>query len=338
MGLKIVQKLIPESRYNWKSHTTMKPIGICVHNTANEASAVNEVAYMTRIDKKVSYHYAVDDIQVVQALPENRTGWHAGDNLGQGNMKHIGIEICYSLAKKLPEKEVYAKFDKAEKNAVLLIVQILKRYGWTTKNIKRHYDFSGKDCPHRTMDLGWNRFLKMVENEMIDKPKFKKGTHIKLSRSWDLFWGSGASAGRASKNSVCEVISDKYGSLPESAGDGPFLNVKFEDRSAYLRETQYLSETSEEITKMNPIIESTEDQQEGEGSEGTQNEQNNEGGSNDTTDETNDGSGDSVDSGEVNNDGGEDGDTSNSSDAGNFSIESVVRSIIDFIISLFKRN
>ena len=170
MALTITQKLIPTSRYNWKSHTTMNPIGICIHNTADEASAINTIAYMTRIDKKVSFHYAVDDIHAVQALPENRTGWHAGDNLGQGNMKHIGIEICYSLPKKLPAAEVYAKFDKAEQNAVELVVQILKRYGWGIDRVKKHQDFSGKYCPHRTLDLGWGRFLNMIKAELNPPP------------------------------------------------------------------------------------------------------------------------------------------------------------------------
>ena len=170
MALTITQKLIPTSRYNWKSHTTMNPIGICIHNTANEASAVNEIAYMTGIDQKISYHYAVDDTQVIQALPENRTGWHAGDNLGQGNMKHIGIEICYSLPKKLPAAEVYAKFDKAEQNAVELVVQILKRYGWGIDRVKKHQDFSGKYCPHRTLDLGWGRFINMVNAQLNPPP------------------------------------------------------------------------------------------------------------------------------------------------------------------------
>jgi N-acetylmuramoyl-L-alanine amidase CwlA len=170
MSLQIVQKLIPVSRYNWKSYTTMNPIGICIHNTANEASALNEVSYMTRVDEKVSYHYAVDDIQAIQALPENRTAWHAGDNLGQGNMKYIAIEICYSLPKKLPAAEVYAKFDKAEKNAVELVVQILKRYGWGVDRVKKHQDFSGKYCPHRTLDLGWGRFINMVNAQLNPPP------------------------------------------------------------------------------------------------------------------------------------------------------------------------
>ncbi len=159
MALTITKKLIPTSRYNWKSHTTMEPVGICVHNTANDASALNEISYMTGVDAKVSYHYAVDDIHAVQALPENRTGWHAGDNLGPGNMKHIGIEICYS-------KSGGDRFIKSEQNAVLLIVDILKRYGWGIDKVKKHQDFSGKYCPHRTLDMGWQRFLNMVSKEL----------------------------------------------------------------------------------------------------------------------------------------------------------------------------
>lgn len=159
MALTITKKLIPTSRYNWKSHTTMKPVGICVHNTANDASALNEISYMTRVDVKVSYHYAVDDIHAVQALPENRTGWHAGDNLGPGNMKHIGIEICYS-------ESGGDRFIKSEQNAVLLIVDILKRYGWGIDKVKKHQDFSGKYCPHRTLDMGWQRFLNMISKEL----------------------------------------------------------------------------------------------------------------------------------------------------------------------------
>lgn len=159
MALTITKKLIPTSRYNWKSHTTMNPVGICVHNTANDASALNEISYMTRVDVKISYHYAVDDIHAVQALPENRTGWHAGDNLGAGNMKHIGIEICYS-------KSGGDRFIKSEQNAVLLIVDILRRYGWGIDKVKKHQDFSGKYCPHRTLDMGWQRFLNMVSKEL----------------------------------------------------------------------------------------------------------------------------------------------------------------------------
>ena len=75
--VKIIQKLVPKSKYDIKCPYSMTPIGITVHNTANDASAINEIAYMTNNNYEISYHYAVDDIQAVQGLPLNRNGWHA---------------------------------------------------------------------------------------------------------------------------------------------------------------------------------------------------------------------------------------------------------------------
>lgn len=40
--------------------------------------------------------------------------------------------------------------------------------------MKKHQDFDGKYCPHRTLDKGWARFLKMVESEMKDDKKETK--------------------------------------------------------------------------------------------------------------------------------------------------------------------
>ena len=46
------------------------------------------------------------------------------------------------------------------------MARILKTKGWGINKVKKHQDWSGKYCPHRTLDLGWNRFLKMVEKEL----------------------------------------------------------------------------------------------------------------------------------------------------------------------------
>lgn len=160
--VKIIQKLVPTSKYSIKCPYEMIPEGITVHNTANDASAVNEITYMNRNDYEISYHYAVDDIQAVQGLPLNRNGWHASDGAnGFGNRKTIAIEICYSLSGG-------ARFDKAEENAAELIAQLLQEYGWGIDRVKRHYDYAPnkKYCPHRTMDKGWDRFLNMVRSKM----------------------------------------------------------------------------------------------------------------------------------------------------------------------------
>ncbi len=133
---------------------------IVVHNTANDASAANEVAYMISNNNKVSFHYAVDDKQIVQGIPENRNAWHAGDGgSGKGNRKGLSIEICYS-------KSGGNKFIEAEKLAAKFIAFKLKEKGWDISKVMKHQDFSKKYCPHRTLDMGWQRFLNMVKTEL----------------------------------------------------------------------------------------------------------------------------------------------------------------------------
>lgn len=157
----------------------MSPVGICVHNTANDAAAKNEISYMIGNNLQTSFHIAVDDAEAWQGLPLDRNGWHAGDGTnGEGNRKHIGIEICYS-------KSGGEKFDKAENNAAELIAQLLKERGWGVDRVKKHQDFSGKYCPHRTLDLGWGRFLekvgKKLGEDMADMYTLPSGNKVDLS-------------------------------------------------------------------------------------------------------------------------------------------------------------
>lgn len=154
---------IAVSKYKTKSPYSMVAEYITVHNTANDASANSEISYMRSNDTSTSYHFAVDDIEVVQALPTNRNAFHAGDGNGTGNRKTIGIEICYS-------KSGGVRFDKAEKNAANFIAQLLKERNWDISRVKKHQDWSGKYCPHRTLDMGWQRFLNMVQSELNPKP------------------------------------------------------------------------------------------------------------------------------------------------------------------------
>lgn len=158
--MNIVKKIVPASKYSIKCPYAMNPEFIVVHNTANDATALAEIAYMTNNDKQTSFHYAIDDVQVVQGLPEDRNGWHAGDGAsGAGNRKGIGIEICYS-------KSGGDKFIAAEKLAAQFIAEKLKEKGWGLEQVKKHQDFSGKYCPARTLDMGWQRFLDMVSAEL----------------------------------------------------------------------------------------------------------------------------------------------------------------------------
>lgn len=158
--MKIRQNLVSENKYNIKCPYSMIPEFVVVHNTANDASADNEIKYMISNNNQVSFHYAVDDKEIVQGIPTNRNAWHSGDGKnGQGNRKGIAIEICYS-------KSGGERFNKAEKLASEFIASILKQKGWGINKVKKHQDFQKKYCPHRTLDLGWDRFLKMIESNM----------------------------------------------------------------------------------------------------------------------------------------------------------------------------
>lgn len=152
-------KLCPESRYSIKCPFTRTPSRIVVHNSANDAPAENEISYMISRPEEVSFHYAVDDKEAVQGLPLNRNAWASGDGRGVGNMEGIHIEICYSLSGG-------ERFAKAEQNAAQLIARLLKQFGWGIDRVTKHQDYDGKYCPHRTLDLGWQRFLNMVKKEM----------------------------------------------------------------------------------------------------------------------------------------------------------------------------
>ena len=179
----IIKNLVDASKYSIKCPYNMTPTRIVVHNTGNDASAKNEIAYMIRNNNQVSFHYAVDDKQVVQGIPENRNAWHSGDGgKGKGNREGIAIEICYS-------KSGGAKFDKAEANAVELIVDILKRYGWGVDKVTKHQDYNGKYCPHRTLDLGWERFIEMIEDKLT--PKLKTISEL-AQEVLQGKWGNGA--------------------------------------------------------------------------------------------------------------------------------------------------
>ena len=158
----------------------MTPEFYVVHNTANDASAKNEIAYMLGNNNKVSYHYAIDDKEVIQAIPENRNAWHAGDGNGPGNRKGIGIEICCS-------KSGGKKFEEAEKLAAKFIAFNLKAKGWDISRVKKHQDFSGKYCPHRTLDMGWQRFLDMVQTELN-----KLNEVVKVDKNKPSSWGKEA--------------------------------------------------------------------------------------------------------------------------------------------------
>ncbi len=181
MAIKVKQMLVSSSKYSIKCPYNMNAEYITFHNTYNDASAENEIKYMIGNNAEVSYHFAVDDKEVVQGLPLNRNAWHTGDSgKGDGNRKSIGVEVCYS-------KSGGEKYKKAEELAIKFIAQLLHERGWGVDRVKTHkhwteigvkkgYSSYVKNCPHRVLDEGrWNQVLNRIQAE-LDKLKGNKSS------------------------------------------------------------------------------------------------------------------------------------------------------------------
>ena len=189
---------------------------IVVHNTANDASAANEVAYMIRNDSSTSFNAAVDDKEIVIGIPLNRGAFAAGQR--DGNAHGIHIEICYSLSGG-------TRFDKAEKNAAEYIAKLLTERKWDISHVKKHQDFDGKYCPHRTLDKGWQRFLNMVKSYMMASTPAKptpKPSAPKPTCTGDLTYSAYAGRHWLPQVKNCEDYAGNFG----QAVEGLKINAK----------------------------------------------------------------------------------------------------------------
>nr|MDH3092749.1 peptidoglycan-binding protein [Bacillus velezensis] len=161
MTIAVKKRLVPSEEYSLKCPNPMTPEYITIHNTANDASAANEISYMTGNSESTSYHFAVDDKEVIQGIPLDRNAWHSGDGTnGTGNRKSIGVEICYS-------KSGGARYQAPEALAIKFVAQLLQERGWGVDKIRKHQDWNGKYCPHRILDAGrWDEVKAAIAAEL----------------------------------------------------------------------------------------------------------------------------------------------------------------------------
>ncbi|MCY8485429.1 N-acetylmuramoyl-L-alanine amidase [Bacillus atrophaeus] len=161
MTIAVRKNLVLEYKYKLKCPNAMTAEYITIHNTANDAPAANEISYMKNNTSSTSFHFAVDDKEVIQGLPLNRNAWHTGDGTnGPGNRKSIGVEICYS-------KSGGAKYKAAEALAIKFVAQLLKERGWGVDRVRKHQDWNGKYCPHRILSEGrWDEVKAAIATEL----------------------------------------------------------------------------------------------------------------------------------------------------------------------------
>jgi len=141
----------------------MAPKYITIHNTANTAKGANAEMHARYLNngaggRTVSWHYTVDDREIVQHLPTNVNGWHAGDGAnGPGNRQSIGIEICENSD---------GDFEKAVANAIELVQYLMKKHGIGIMNVVPHQRWSGKYCPRKLLTR-WDELIKRIGDTNI---------------------------------------------------------------------------------------------------------------------------------------------------------------------------
>ena len=139
---------------------TMIPKGIIIHNTANTSKTANAQSHADLLDnpnstRQTSWHFTVDDHQVIQSLPLNEVGYHAGDGLSMGNGDMIGIEICENEG---------GNFEQAVLNTARLVAYLLEDLDLTIDDVYTHQDFSGKYCPRKMFDNKmWDGFIEQIQ-------------------------------------------------------------------------------------------------------------------------------------------------------------------------------
>ena len=172
----IVVDLIDKSLYPYKCPYLMeKPQAIIIHNAATPngtAKALNRALHNSKEYK--SWHFSVDDKDIIQSLPLNRNAFATGDGAyGLGNRTGIHIEIA-----KDNDNDSQDEWKKARDNGAKLASELLFKYGLSIDNLKKHQDYkmtngSYKYCPHKILGEGWNEFKTLVSQYLdeLNDPK-----------------------------------------------------------------------------------------------------------------------------------------------------------------------
>ncbi len=136
--------------------------GIVIHWTANTSKGANAQAhykYFNNAYRASSCHYFVDDVQVVQLIPDDEVAWHVGDSIKKSNLPirakyvpkggnpndyFIGIEMCVNTG---------SDQQKVINSTIRLVNQLMMKYKLNKDQVVRHYDLTGKDCPKMFMPV-----------------------------------------------------------------------------------------------------------------------------------------------------------------------------------------
>lgn len=157
-------KIIDMTKHNNKNHYNgLNPKKyITIHQTGNTRKGADALAHGKLIMNgfRNTWHYTVDDKNIVKHFNEDTQCWHAGDGKGKGNTQSIGIELCINED---------GDYIKTIENAVKLVRYLMDKYSISITNVVQHNYWSGKDCPKQIRKgkkgITWNKFIELIKKE-----------------------------------------------------------------------------------------------------------------------------------------------------------------------------
>ena len=137
-----------------------KKLYITVHETGNKDKGANALAHANYINNgsEESWHYTVDDTQVIKHFNHDISCWHCGDGRGEGNLNSIGIEMCVNSD---------GDFNKTITNTIELIQYLMKELNISIARVFQHNYWNREDCPQSIRQgepITWDTFIDRVRN------------------------------------------------------------------------------------------------------------------------------------------------------------------------------
>lgn len=152
--VKIRRHMAPLTRTSGRGN---KQKYITIHETANRGRGANANSH-ARLQagtnsRQASWHYQVDDKEIVQSFDDNVRCWHAG---AKANNESIAIEICVNSD---------GNYQKALDNAAALVAHLRKKHNIPWNRVVSHKFWTGKNCPTIMLSRKgqWDKFIKATE-------------------------------------------------------------------------------------------------------------------------------------------------------------------------------
>lgn len=156
-------QLLTVNPYSRPGTETQKITGIVVHYTANPgATAMNNRDYFESLkdnhDNQVSSNFVIGlEGEIVQCVPT----WEVAYASNSRNIDTVSIECCH------PD-ETGEFNDETYRSMVQLCAWLCLKFGLDEKDVIRHYDVTGKNCPKYFVEHeeAWDAFRENIRLAM----------------------------------------------------------------------------------------------------------------------------------------------------------------------------